>query len=171
MVVDMIKIIPANVDQIKIIQKIAQKTWPATFSSILSSKQIDYMLDMMYSDEALQAQITDLNHCFLLAAQDDVYLGFLSYETPYKGEANTKIHKIYIMPEAQGLGIGKKLMGAVEAIAANKGDKQLLLNVNKHNEAEKFYKYLGFEVIATENIDIGSGFLMEDKVMAKEINK
>ena len=165
----MIKVTPANIDQIKIIQGIAYRTWPATFSSILSSEQIDYMLDMMYSDEALQTQISDLNHCFLLAAQGDTYLGFLSYETPYKGEAKTKIHKIYILPEAQGLGIGKKLMETVENIALNKGDQQLLLNVNKHNDAEKFYKYLGFETIAMEDIDIGSGFLMEDKIMAKKI--
>lgn len=168
-VVNMIKVTPANIDQIKIIQGIAYRTWPATFSSILSSEQIDYMLDMMYSDEALQAQISDLNHCFLLAAQGDTYLGFLSYETPYKGEAKTKIHKIYILPEAQGLGVGKKLMETIENIALKKGDQVLLLNVNKHNEAEKFYKHLGFETIATEDIDIGSGFLMEDKIMAKKI--
>lgn len=42
--------------------------------------------------------------------------------------------------------------------------------MNKHNEAEKFYKHLGFETIGTEDIDIGSGFLMEDKVMAKKIS-
>jgi ribosomal protein S18 acetylase RimI-like enzyme len=165
----MIKVTPANIDQIKIIQEIAYRTWPATFSGILSPEQIDYMLDMMYSDEALQAQISNLNHCFLLAAQGDTYLGFLSYETPYKGEAKTKIHKIYILPEAQGLGVGKKLMETVENIALKKGDQLLLLNVNKHNEAEKFYKHLGFETIATEDIDIGSGFLMEDKIMAKKI--
>lgn len=167
----MIEIFEADMHQINVIQDIAYKTWPSTFGDILSTQQIDYMLNMMYSDKSLQAQLTDLKHCFLLAAENEMHLGFLSYETAYKGKAQTKIHKIYILPEAQGLGVGKKLMEAVEIAAMNKGDQQLVLNVNKHNAAEKFYQRLGFEIMGTEDIDIGSGFLMEDKIMAKRLTK
>lgn len=159
----------ANTENIHIIQDIAHKTWPVTFESILSSAQISYMLEMMYSTASLLKQMTELDHHFLLAAENNKYLGFASYESSYKEMPQTKIHKIYILPEAQGKGVGKKLMDAMEQTALNNRDTSLLLNVNKHNDAEKFYKRLGFELIGTEDIDIGAGFLMEDKIMGKKL--
>jgi len=168
----MIAIVEANDQHIPLIQEIAYQTWPITFGTILSTEQIDYMLEMMYSTTSLQKQIRDLGHLFLLA--NDVNgssLGFISYETHFKGKNQTKIHKIYILPTAQGMGIGRKLMEAVEIAAREQGDEQLLLNVNKYNDAEQFYQHLGFRVSKMENIDIGNGFLMEDKVMAKHLVK
>lgn len=165
----MIEIFEANPTHIATIQEIAYKTWPKTYGDILLPEQFDYMLEMMYSADALQKQFTDLGHHFLIAYHNNKYLGFISYESSYKGEQQTKIHKIYILPEAQGLGVGKRLMEAVEAISVNKGNKKLFLNVNKYNNAEKFYHRLGFKVVGTEDIDIGLGFLMEDKIMEKQL--
>ncbi|GAA4806778.1 GNAT family N-acetyltransferase [Olivibacter ginsenosidimutans] len=166
----MIEIIAANIQDIKIIQEIAYNTWPTTFGTILSPEQITYMLDMMYSQASLTKQLTDLQHHFLLAKQAETVVGFVSYETPYRGLSQTKIHKIYILPTTQRSGVGRKLMDEVERIARNKGDRQLLLNVNKFNTAENFYKQLGFDIIGMEDIDIGAGFLMEDKIMAKKLS-
>jgi len=165
----MIALTEANTNQIPTIQAIAHKTWPVTFENILSPQQIEYMLDMMYSKTALKKQINDLGHRFLLANKEKKSLGFISYERPYREQKETKIHKIYVLPEAQGLGVGKTLMEAVEHIARNNGDQKLLLNVNKHNEAEKFYERLGFKLIGMEDIAIGSGFLMEDKIFCKNL--
>lgn len=163
-------IVEAKLQEITIIQEIAYKTWPRTFGNILSTAQIEYMLEMMYSTSSLTKQMQAFGHRFLLAIENGQYVGFISYESPYKDTPQTKIHKIYILPEAQGKGVGKRLMDAVEQIAQAKGDSSLLLNVNKHNEAEQFYARLGFELIGTEDIDIGSGFLMEDKIMAKRLS-
>lgn len=165
----MIEIFEATANDIKLIQEITYKTWPITYGRILPATQLEYMLEMMYSKEALEKQMYRLNHHFLLAKREDQHLGFVSYENFYKREQQTKIHKIYILPAAQGLGAGRRLMEVVASIALDKGDKKLLLNVNKYNEAEKFYAHLGFEVIGTEDIDIGSGFLMEDKIMMKQL--
>ncbi len=170
MFVFMIQLISATLEEIPIIQQIAYQTWPNTFRDILSEAQIAYMLDMMYSDGALQKQLHELGHQYLLAKKADHYLGYLSFENNYQHQPQTKIHKIYILPEAQGLGIGKALMDATEKQAIAKGSRYLLLNVNKYNKAVQFYQRLGFEVIATEDIDIGAGFLMEDKVMRKTLN-
>ncbi|WP_134089110.1 GNAT family N-acetyltransferase [Olivibacter sp. XZL3] len=163
-------IVEAELQAISIIQDIAYKTWPRTFRNILSAAQIKYMLEMMYSTSSLTKQMQELRHRFLLAIENGQYVGFISYESPYKDTLQTKIHKIYILLEAQGKGVGKRLMDAVEKTAQANGDDRLLLNVNKHNEAERFYTRLGFELIGTEDIDIGSGFLMEDKIMAKRLS-
>ncbi|SEO02116.1 L-amino acid N-acyltransferase YncA [bacterium A37T11] len=167
----MIQLIEAQIAHIPVIRRIALETWPATFGGILSKEQIAYMLDMMYSEASLAHQVTELRHRFVLAQDtvDDQYLGYLSYERPYLDQPQTKIHKIYVLPQTQGQGVGKQLMEAAELAARQQGDHYLLLNVNKHNKAEAFYQRLGFETIGTEDIDIGNGYLMEDKIMRKRL--
>jgi len=44
-------------DKIPVIQKLTMNVWPQTYSSIISKDQIDFMLEMMYSTDALQNQM------------------------------------------------------------------------------------------------------------------
>jgi diamine N-acetyltransferase len=162
----MITISKINESLLPEIRRIAFKTWPKTFAHILSPEQIDYMMDWMYDLDALRSQISDKNHAFLLAEELGKYLGFASYEVNHGGTKKTKIHKIYILPEIQGKGVGKNLIMAVSEIALNHGDTHLFLNVNKHNQtAIDFYNHLGFYEAYKEVIDIGNGFVMDDLVM------
>ena len=41
----------------------------------------------------------------------------------------------------------------------------LILNVNRNNEAVEFYKRNGFEIDSSEDIDIGNGYFMNDYIM------
>ena len=50
-----------------------------------------------------------------------------------------------------------------------KGATVLQLNVNRHNTAKSFYEKLGFAVIKEEDIDIGSGYFMNDYIMEKRL--
>lgn len=161
----MIKIIEANITDITHIQAIAREAWPATFKDILSPEQIDYMMQMMYSSDALVEQLSKLNHRFLLAQEEGCYVGYISFETNYRQQHKTKIHKIYLLPGTQGKGIGRKLFEEVSALALQHADHILSLNVNRENKAINFYKKIGFTVIGQENIAIGKGFLMEDYIM------
>jgi diamine N-acetyltransferase len=163
-----IEVTDATSDQHAIIQDIAHRTWPATFGSILSEKQIAYMLEWMYSLPALHEQVTERGHRFLLAREGDTYWGYASYETNYHGEPKTKLHKIYVLPSAQGKGAGKALIDKVIQRATEAQNQALLLNVNRHNNAVQFYEKVGFRVIGHEDIDIGNGFLMQDFIMGYE---
>ena len=164
----MITISQATSKDIPIIQEIAHKTWPITYGSILSKAQLDYMMDLMYSDESLLEQLKT-KPLFFLAYEDDVCLGFTSCENNYLNNNVTRIHKIYILPEAQGKGVGKLLVDKVIALAKENQSKVISLNVNKFNNAVSFYQKLGFEIVGQEDIDIGNGFLMEDYKMELKI--
>ena len=164
----MITITEATLNDIKLIQEIAHTTWPITYGAILSKEQLDYMLDLIYSDEALTNQYNKKEQLFYLISEDATNLGFIGIEHQYKGEAITKIHKIYLMPETQGKGIGKKVVDEIEKLALENNSKALLLNVNRFNTALGFYKKIGFEVAEEVNIEIGNGYLMEDYVMEKK---
>lgn len=144
-------------------QAIAQNTWPHTFGEILSTKQIEYMLSWMYSLETLEQQASK-GHLFFLAEENGKKLGFTGIEMNQK-PGKSKIHKIYILPTAQGKGLGQLLIKKVQEIALANNQLSLLLNVNKYNQgAIAFYEYLGFVKIGEEVIDIGNGYVMDDYV-------
>ena len=115
----MIEITEASEKQLSIVQKIAHQTWPVTFSNILTPDQIKFMLSWMYDLKALEQQINEKGHVFLLAKEDGEFLGFASYEVHCKNDTKTKIHKIYILPGTQGKGIGKKLIEETKKIYLN----------------------------------------------------
>lgn len=151
------------------IRDIAYKTWPLTYGSILSKAQLDYMLALFYSTEALQENAYEKNHHFLLVKENNEALAFLSYEHQYQGKPVTRIHKIYILPETQGKGIGKLLIDRVEALANETKSEKLSLNVNRYNNAQFFYRKLGFEIVGEEDVKLDYGYLMEDYIMEKSL--
>jgi ribosomal protein S18 acetylase RimI-like enzyme len=166
----MITISEATINDIKQIQNIVHITWPITYGAILSKEQLDYMLDLFYSDEALTLQYNKKEQLFYMIYEDQSNnIGFIGIEHHYNGEAVTKIHKIYLLPETQGKGIGKKVIDEIGILALNNNSKKLLLNVNRFNTALGFYKKIAFEVKEEVDIEIGNGYLMEDYVMEKPL--
>ncbi len=155
---------PALPNEINVIQKIAHETWPLTYGEILSVEQLDFMMEMMYSDEALTRNFDQGVH-FILAEENGEYYGFGGFEH----ESRTHVHKIYVLPSAQGKNVGRQLMRFMEQKALEHGSNQLTLNVNRNNKAQYFYKKLGFGIVETVDIEIGNGYLMEDFVLAKSL--
>lgn len=158
-----------NIEEVKIadihrIQKIAQETWPATFNKILSKEQIDYMLKWMYDFEQLEKQIKN-GHLFYILSKNQEDCGFIGIELNYHSRGILKIHKLYIRPVYQGIGIGKKLVQKAKEIACQNEIKRISLNVNRFNDSLDFYRKMGFDCIKEEDIDIGNGYLMEDFVL------
>lgn len=165
----MIIILEAVSSDIKTIQDIAYKTWPITYGEILSEAQLKFMLDLFYSEEALTAQFDNKEQLFYLITEEESTLGFIGIEHNYQNGNSTKIHKIYLLPETQGKGIGKTAIEAVEKLALENNSASVILNVNRFNKAFNFYQKMGFNVIDEVNIEIGNGYLMEDYVMEKTI--
>ena len=162
-------IIQASKSQLPIIAKLAYEIWPSAYGEILSKEQLNYMLDKFYSLEALTEQLDVSNHVFLLAEENGKFIGFASYELNIDGN-KSKIHKIYVLPETQGKGFGVQLINHIENKAKSAYNDILFLNVNRFNKALYFYNKLGFEIAFEEDIEIGSGYLMEDFVMEKKVN-
>ena len=160
----MIEVTKADLADFETIHGLASRVWPQTYKAILTEPQVEYMFDMMYSQAAYNEQITIKNHHFLLAKEDKQFLGFASYELNARYEI-TKVHKIYVVPEAQGKGVGKVLINRIANLAKKHGNDKLILNVNRYNTAVKFYQSLGFTKVGEEDIDIGNGYLMEDYIM------
>lgn len=150
------------------IRALARTTWEVAYRSILSPAQLRYMLELMYRPSALSEQLA-AGHRFILIEDGKTPLGFASHSPMGPEGVRTRLHKLYVLPEAQGSGAGRALLDAVEARAAAAGHRAVEFNVNKHNPAIAFYERCGYRVIRSEVNDIGEGFVMDDHVMEKSI--
>lgn len=158
----------ATKDDIETIRHIAHQTWPVTYGQLLSHQQLSYMLEMIYSPEALANQF-DEGHVFFLAVdENDEAIGFAGCSA-YTPGVSWKLHKLYVLPTIQRSGAGKALMQTVINTAKQHQATALILNVNRNNPAYNYYVKNGFAIIDTVDIPIGSGFFMNDYVMSKDI--
>lgn len=165
----MLLISEATFADFKTIQEIAYQSWPDTYGAILSKEQIDYMLNLFYSAETLGENLNKKGHRFILVVEDGVCLGFASYEHNYLNKNCTRLHKIYLLPEAKGKGAGKLLIDTIENLALKNQSTTLSLNVNRSNTALTFYQKRGFKIVSEEDIELEFGYLMEDYVMEKQL--
>jgi ribosomal protein S18 acetylase RimI-like enzyme len=159
-----------GIEQIPIIQKIAHQTWPNTFGQVMTPEQIQYMLGLIYNEASLKSQIIEKGHKFILVEKDNIPLGFTSYEINYKGESKLMIHKIYLLPQSQGLGIGTNLINLLSKIALDNNNKKLQLKVfYKNDKAIGFYEKYGFKQNGIEETNIGNNYIILDKVMERDL--
>lgn len=162
---ELLKIRKASVRDIPVIRQLALDSWPATYGSILSAEQIEYMLSNLYSSATLEKDIQQNN--YILVYDDNVPVGFAAFGTIAPDTA--KLHKIYFLPKMQGKGFGKLTLQQIVHVLKRNGIKFLHLNVNRYNPAKSFYEKMGFAVIREEDIDIGNGYFMNDYVMEMKL--
>jgi GNAT superfamily N-acetyltransferase len=153
----------ATQEQLPIIRDLAFRIWPVTYGHILSKDQFDYMMEMMYSIDSLEKQIEIKP--FLLVNDNGEFIGFASYEINWDNSRKTKIHKLYVLPEIQGKGIGRMLINHIKEIALKANNNALCLTVNRFNKAKEFYLKQGFHIVAEKQFQIGNGYIMDDYVM------
>ena len=154
----------ATKQDIPIINRLAVETWWPTYSNVISHEQISFMLENMYSEDALLQQMNEGMEFLLIKDENEpvAFAGHCEEEECYK------LHKIYLLPQTQGKGLGRKIIEHVSDIARQKGFSSLELNVNRNNPAFEFYRKLGFEVYKTVDIPYYD-FVLNDYVMRKAL--
>jgi ribosomal protein S18 acetylase RimI-like enzyme len=162
----MLKIRKATSKDIPLIRELTFKVWPQTYAAIISREQIEYMLEMMYSEASLLKQMNE--GCqFIIAYDINEPVGFASSQETEP--SLFKLHKIYVLASQQGKGTGKFIIEYLLNDIRQKGGSALQLQVNRHNKARNFYEKLGFVTIQEADFDIGNGYFMNDYVMEKKL--
>ena len=160
---------PARVEDLPAICELAAVIWHAHYPGIISRAQIDYMLARMYSLETMRAEIQSLGIHYERLLLDDAVTGFASYG-PTGDPKTWKLHKLYLLPDQHGHGLGSKLLRHCESQAHALGAQRLLLNVNKRNaRAIAAYQRNSFVIAESVCLDIGNGFVMDDFIMFKNL--
>ena len=163
----MFEIKKAGTDDIALIRELTFRVWPQTYASILSQEQIDYMLEMMYSESSLKNQMTEDGCRFIIVYENGNPVGFASYSE--EETQRWKLNKIYVLQNQQGKGTGKYMINYIIEEIKKQNANSLYLQVNRYNNAKSFYEKLGFAEIDFINLDIGNGYFMNDYVMEKKL--
>lgn len=160
---------PCTVADIPLLRRLADVAFRHTYRDILPAAQLDYMMDWMYSADSLRRQMEQEHHAFFVALRGGEPCGYVSVER--QDEALFHLQKIYVLPQAQGQGVGRLLFDrAVRHVrATHPGRSRLELNVNRHNKARGFYERLGLQVLREGDFAIGRGYFMNDYIMGMEV--
>jgi ribosomal protein S18 acetylase RimI-like enzyme len=155
--------------ELNILEKLARAIWPSTYSDIISTAQIEFMLSWMYAEQTLQSQF-DQGHEFYILSEQNTDLGFLALEwistSTDNKQQQLKINKLYILGQQQNKGFGKTLIQKAIQRASETNVSEIILQVNKANKAKDFYAHLGFQIKEEAIFDIGNGFVMDDYIMS-----
>jgi len=156
---------PQDID---ILLPLAHRIWHAHYPGIITIEQIDYMLSRGYTREIILDEIEHRGISWITIRDGMTMIGFISVG-PY-GDGVMKLHKLYLLPEYHGTGIGSRALAEVELIAKRHNAATLVLNVNRHNQkAINAYQRAGWHISDEVVVDIGCGYAMNDYVMAKDL--
>lgn len=153
---------------IQLIRTLAEKSWKKAYLDIISLEQVEYMLEKMYSTEEIASHFQNPNYFYFILNENSTPAGFIGYENHYEYKT-TKLHRIYLLHEFKGKGLGKKALDFLKERVFNSGDDQIILNVNKNNSAKEIYESQGFKVYKEDIFDIGNGYVMDDYLMKYQL--
>ena len=97
----------ATSDDCKLINELANQVFPATYKEILSTEQLDYMMEWMYAPENIRKQMEEEGHVYFIAYQGDEPCGYVSVQ-PQDADV-FHLQKIYVLPGFPGAHLGNKL--------------------------------------------------------------
>lgn len=91
------------------------------------------------------------NREFVVAMRGEQILGY-GLVLLHRGTRLARLYSLAVAPEARGLGLGRKLLTALEAATARRGRLYMRLEVGEHNQqAIGLYQSLGYQRFGTWN--------------------
>jgi diamine N-acetyltransferase len=160
----MLQIKTAGTNDIPTIRDLAERTWWPTYSALLQKAQIEYMLGTIYSQATILNAMNGGLQTFMLLSEDEIPKGFAAYGNWTEQQNTWKIHKLYVLPECHGKGLGRMLLDEINARAKSAGIETIVLNVKRDNPAYHFYLKYGFAVLREEDIPMGP-YWLNDYIM------
>ncbi len=151
--------------------ELADEIWHEYWPALIGPDQTDYMVDQFQSLEAIRRDMAEnaYEYWLLQAADDGRTVGYTGGHV--EPETNRFfISKIYLRAEERGCGFASATVRFYEDLCRARGLAAMYLTVNKHNDLGiRAYRAKGFETIESVETDIGSGFIMDDYVMEKQV--
>lgn len=153
------------------VANLAKSIWRQHFTPIIGEAQVSYMLNHFQSAQAIQHQISFEHVDYFLAHKDNHIQGYMALILA-PNQHKIMLSKLYVAENFRGKGIGKALLNHAEQIGNQLKKTDLWLTVNRHNHHTiDWYHQQGFTIIDKQQKDIGNGFIMDDYIMQKHLQK
>jgi len=162
-------VLPLEASDIVTVSRLARVIWLRQYQGLLSNEQIHYMLGQRYCPILIHTQLDDENIWWKKLVLVDKIIGFSCCMRTDHHEL--KIDKLYIRHDHHRKGYGRMFVDDAVKIMRGMCCHRLILTVNKQNyTAIHAYQRYGFEICGDSIVDIGSGFFMNDYLMAMNLD-
>lgn len=154
--------------QVREIADLAKVIWNEYFTPIIGKDQVDYMVEKFQSYPALKEQISEGYEYYQIFSGGE----FCGYTGIRPGEDNRLfLSRLYLKKESRGHHLATGAFSFLKEICRERGYSAIWLTCNKHNDNSLgVYRHFGFEIIDTQEADIGGGFIMDDYIMEYKIS-
>jgi len=142
-------------EDFSIVKNILLTTWKNTYTFI-PEEDILLHFEKHYSEDRLIEILNDPFSNGIIAEVNSVPAGWLKL---FEDHINKKffVSSLYVLPEFQGFGLGKKLLNEAYRIAKEKQFSKVWLGVMQQNiKALEWYKNLGFVFVEEEPFQMGA---------------
>lgn len=142
-----------------IVKNILLTTWKNAYTFIPEEDILSHF-EKHYSEDRLIEILNDPFSKGIIAEVNSISAGWLKL---FEDHINKKffVSSLYVLPEYQGFGIGKKLLNEAYRIAKEKQFSKVWLGVMKQNEKSlEWYKKIGFVFAEEEPFRMGSTEVM-----------
>lgn len=151
---------PATASDLAGVGAVAARTWRDAYAGLILEADIERFLADAYSLAALQQTLRVLGRGFLVAVEGDEVVGYAMGGRNREGRG--ELFAIYVLPERQGAGIGRRLWRAAARHLGGLGLRELVVWVLASNgPARRFYERQGALPVAERVFRVGDGSVPE----------
>ena len=142
--------------------KVAEVVWREANVAFCTPEQVEYMIEMFQSYEAVMGQLVH-GYRYFLVEEDGEILAYFGVQP--QGE-RLFLSKFYILKEHRGRGIFSMGLEFMAELCREQQLDTIYLTVNRNNtHACEVYLHKGFKIAEEAVADIGCGFVMDDYIM------
>ena len=163
----------------ELLARMAGEIWRGYWPSIIGEAQTEYMVKKFQSFEAVTRDMAEHGYEYwLLVATEEDEDGIEKSIVGFTGGHNEPetnrffISKIYLYAHERGKHYASRVLEFYEQLCRDEGLQAMYLTVNRGNELGiRAYLGRGFQTIEEVAADIGEGFVMDDYIMCKMVEK
>ncbi len=150
------------IQDLKLLQALARKTFYETYAEKNTAENMNMYLSEVFSLEQIRAELVDSTSKFYLIEKNKLALGYTKLNLKpcaawqNRSENGLEIERIYVDANYQGQGIGKILLMHAEEVAKYFSCRYMWLGVWQENaNAIQFYKKNKFEIVGALTFTLG----------------
>jgi ribosomal protein S18 acetylase RimI-like enzyme len=154
----------ARMGDLPAVSALLAETWHATYDALYGPARVAALTRRWHAAEALAREVDAPDRRLLVAERAERIVGTASVRLT--GDA-VRLDRLYVLPEAQGHGLGAELLGA--ALGAFPDAARMSLEVEPANAgAIRFYERHGFRVTGRTADCAGTGDGIPAVMMSRE---
>jgi ribosomal protein S18 acetylase RimI-like enzyme len=149
----------ANVDDARAIARVRIDSWRSTYRGLISDQYLDAMNLEYYTQNwvSILSAGSSQGYTYVAETGEGQIVGFAfgGPERTWSREYQGEIYAIYLLPDYQRRGIGRRLVAAVVRRMVEEGMQSMLIWVLATNSAVQFYQTLGGEPVRENEVQFG----------------